>query len=155
MKHIHIMVAEDGPAEETLQRYMGALFAKAETLLPAADSGGLNERVRGAVLTLGISAHLKGYQYLVEAVSLAALEPERLDRLTKDLYPAVAERFGITPSKVERAIRHAIETAWQRGRVEQINQYFGCRVISRTDKPTSGELIALLTEQVRRETRRK
>ena len=104
------------------------------------------DRIGGILLSLGIPAHLKGFQYLREAVRLVLEQPERIRRLTKGLYPVVALRCGASASQVERAIRHAIEVGWNRGRVDALNTAFGCRVVIPEEKPSNGEFIALMVE---------
>ena len=89
-----------------------------------------------------------GYQYLREAVRMVVNDPDVINRITKELYPGIASKFSTSPSKVERAIRHAIEVAWIRGRVDAINAAFGCHVFSRDDKPTNGEFIALISDKM-------
>lgn len=93
-------------------------------------------------------AHIKGYQFLRDAILLTMNEPEYINAVTKRLYPEIAKKNGTTASRVERAIRHAIEVAWNRGRVESINKAFGCRVCSPEDKPTNGEFIAMLADRL-------
>ena len=93
---------------------------------------------------IGVPAHIRGYQYLREAVRLTLEKPEMINRITKELYPTVARRFGTSSSKVERAIRHAIEVAWGRGRIDVLDQVFGPNVCSLDNKPTNGEFIALV-----------
>jgi len=107
----------------------------------------LDERLAGLFLTIGIPAHIKGYQYLREAVKMVIETPDVINRITKELYPGVARRFGTSASKVERAIRHAIEVAWSRGRIDSLNKAFGCRVAVKEDKPTNGEFIAMLSDK--------
>lgn len=108
----------------------------------------LDERLANIFLSAGIPPHIKGYQFLREAVKQAINEPIMINNITKMLYPAVAERFNTSPSKVERAIRHAIEVAWSRGKIENINIVYGVKVFSRGDKPTNGELIALVSDKL-------
>lgn len=115
-----------------------------------ADTGtSLEERIANLFLTVGIPAHIKGYQYLREAVKMVIDNPELMGRITKELYPGIARRFGTTSSKVERAIRHAIEVAWNRGRIEALDEAFGRNVCSLDDKPTNGEFIALVSDRLR------
>ncbi len=109
----------------------------------------LEERIANLFLTVGIPAHIKGYQYLREAVKMVIDNPELMGRITKELYPGIAHRFGTTSSKVERAIRHAIEVAWNRGRIEALDEAFGRNVCSLDDKPTNGEFIALVSDRLR------
>ena len=109
----------------------------------------LEERIANLFLTVGIPAHIKGYQYLREAVKMVLEKPELMSRITKELYPGIARCFGTTSSKVERAIRHAIEVAWNRGRIEALDEAFGRNVCSLDDKPTNGEFIALVSDRLR------
>ena len=108
----------------------------------------LDERLAGLFLTVGIPAHIKGYQYLREAVKMVMDNPDVINRITKELYPGIAKHFGTTASKVERAIRHAIEVAWSRGRVDTLNKAFGCKVATPEDKPTNGEFIAMIADML-------
>ncbi|MGN0775569.1 MAG: sporulation transcription factor Spo0A [Candidatus Ventricola sp.] len=109
----------------------------------------LEERIANLFLTVGIPAHIKGYQFLREAVKMVIDNPDLMGRITKELYPGIAHRFGTTSSKVERAIRHAIEVAWNRGRIEALDEAFGKNVCSLDDKPTNGEFIALVSDRLR------
>ena len=113
------------------------------------DADTLEERIANLFLTVGIPAHIKGYQYLREAVKMVIDNPDLMGRITKELYPGIAHRFGTTSSKVERAIRHAIEVAWNRGRIEALDEAFGRNVCSLDDKPTNGEFIALVSDRLR------
>ncbi len=108
----------------------------------------VDDRMSNIFLSLGIPAHIKGYQFLREGVRLVIEQPDRINRITKELYPSIARRYATSPSKVERAIRHAIEVAWSRGRVESLNRAFGCRVAIPEDKPTNGEFIALIADKL-------
>jgi two-component system response regulator (stage 0 sporulation protein A) len=108
----------------------------------------LDDRISNIFLAMGIPAHIKGYQYLREGIKLVIETPEMIGGITKELYPAIARRFGTTSSKVERAIRHAIEVAWSRGRVDTLNKAFGCEVAQPDDKPTNGEFIALIADKL-------
>lgn len=108
----------------------------------------LDERLGSLFLTIGIPAHIKGYQYLRHGIKLVIEQPDMINRITKELYPSIAKHFGTSASKVERAIRHAIEVAWNRGRVDTLNRAFGCRVCTPEDKPTNGEFIAMLADKL-------
>ncbi len=110
--------------------------------------GAVEERITDLFLTLGIPAHIKGYLYLREGVRMVLENHELIGRITKELYPGIARRFDTSPSKVERAMRHAIEVAWSRGRLDAVNQMYGCRVFSREDKPTNGEFIAMVADKI-------
>ena len=116
--------------------------------LPTPPSPNVDDRMSNIFLSLGIPAHIKGYQFLREGVRLVIEQPDRINRITKELYPSIARRYATSPSKVERAIRHAIEVAWSRGRVESLNRAFGCRVAIPEDKPTNGEFIALIADKL-------
>lgn len=108
----------------------------------------LDERLGNLFLTIGIPAHIKGYQYLRHGIKLVIEQPDMINRITKELYPSIAKHFGTSASKVERAIRHAIEVAWNRGRVDTLNRAFGCRVCTPEDKPTNGEFIAMIADKL-------
>ncbi len=98
---------------------------------------------------LGVPAHIKGYHYLRSAILHCTEDAEMLECVTKLLYPTVAEEFQTTPSRVERAIRHAIEIAWDRGDVETLNSYFGFTVNTGKGKPTNSEFIALIADRIK------
>ncbi len=108
----------------------------------------VDEQITNLFLTLGIPAHIKGYQYLREAVRMVLDNHDLINRITKELYPGIARRFDTSASKVERAMRHAIEVAWTRGRLEAVNQMYGYRVFAREDKPTNGEFIAMVSDKL-------
>lgn len=108
----------------------------------------LDEKISNIFISIGIPAHIKGYQFLREAVKLAVEEPEIISSITKKLYPTIAERFDTSSSKVERGMRHAIEVAWNRGKIENINNIFGLKIYNRNEKPTNGELIALIADKM-------
>jgi two-component system response regulator (stage 0 sporulation protein A) len=121
---------------------------KVEVPLQQRRGKNLEERITNIFLVVGIPAHIKGYQFLREAIKMAVKEPEIINSITKKLYPGIAEHFDTTASKVERAIRHAIEVAWNRGKVENINDIFGYKVYTANDKPTNGEFIALVADKL-------
>lgn len=114
------------------------------------EKGGqnLDERITNIFLTIGIPAHIKGYHFLREAIKMVVGDNDIINRITKQLYPEIAVKFKTTPSKVERAIRHAIDVSWSRGRMESINQIFGYTVYTSNDKPTNGEFIALIADKL-------
>lgn len=116
-------------------------------------SQSLDEKLSSLFLTIGIPAHIKGYQFLREAVKMVIETPDIINRITKELYPGIGRRFNTTASKVERAIRHAIEVAWSRGRIDTLNRAFGCKVASKEDKPTNGEFIAMIADKLSMEQR--
>lgn len=98
---------------------------------------------------IGVPAHIKGYQYLREAIILSIDDTEMMNSVTKVLYPTVAKKFSTTPSRVERAIRHAIEVAWDRGDVDVLSSYFGYTIQSSRGKPTNSEFIAMISDKLR------
>ena len=108
----------------------------------------LDEKISNIFISIGIPAHIKGYHFLREAVKLAVEEPEIIGSITKRLYPTIAERFDTSSSKVERGMRHAIEVAWNRGKIENINSLFGLKIYNSNEKPTNGELIALIADKM-------
>ncbi len=108
----------------------------------------IEEKITNIFITVGIPAHIKGYQFLREAIKLAIANPEIINSITKKLYPTIAEKYDTSASKVERAIRHAIEVAWNRGKIENINNLFGIKVYSANEKPTNGEFIALVADKM-------
>ncbi|MDP2892615.1 MAG: sporulation transcription factor Spo0A [Bacillota bacterium] len=116
-------------------------------ILPA-NHLSMNEEITSIFLTVGIPAHIKGYHFLREAIKMVVDDSDLINSITKGLYPGVAKRFNTTSSKVERAIRHAIEVAWTRGRIENINTIFGYNIYTKNDKPTNGEFIALLADKL-------
>jgi len=98
---------------------------------------------------VGVPAHIKGYQYLREAIILSIEDTEMISSVTKVLYPTVAKTFKTTPSRVERAIRHAIEVAWDRGDVDVLSSYFGYTIQNQRGKPTNSEFIAMISDKLR------
>lgn len=112
------------------------------------ENKALDEKISNIFLTVGIPAHIKGYQFLREAIKMAIEKPEIVSSITKELYPSIAEKFQTSSSKVERAIRHAIEVAWNRGKIENINSIFGIKVYNQNEKPTNGEFIALVADKM-------
>lgn len=113
-----------------------------------AGTESVEEQITNLFLTIGIPAHIKGYQYLREAVRMVLENHEVINRITKELYPGIAKKFGTSASKVERAMRHAIEVAWTRGRLDTVNQMYGYKVFAKEDKPTNGEFISCVAEKL-------
>lgn len=106
------------------------------------------EKITNLFLSIGMPAHIKGYHHLREAILLTMENKEYLNHITKELYPAVARTFSTTPSKVERAIRHAIDVTWARGRLDEINRIFGAEIYTNNIKPTNSEFIALIADKL-------
>lgn len=104
--------------------------------------------VTSIIHEIGVPAHIKGYQYLREAIMIAVDDMEVINAITKVLYPQVAKTFSTTPSRVERAIRHAIEVAWDRGDLETLQRFFGYTVSNTKGKPTNSEFIALIADKL-------
>ena len=109
----------------------------------------LEQDVTNMIHEIGVPAHIKGYQYLREAIMMSVEDPSMISSITKILYPTIAKRFQTTPSRVERAIRHAIEVAWSRGRMETLDALFGYTIDTGKGKPTNSEFIALIADKIR------
>ena len=109
----------------------------------------LEQDVTDMIHEIGVPAHIKGYQYLREAIMMSVEDPGMISSITKILYPTIAKRFQTTPSRVERAIRHAIEVAWSRGRMETLDSLFGYTIDTGKGKPTNSEFIALIADKIR------
>ena len=104
--------------------------------------------VTSIIHDVGVPAHIKGYQYLREAIIMSVNDNEMLNSITKILYPSIAKKFQTTSSRVERAIRHAIEVAWNRGRMDTIDELFGYTINAEKGKPTNSEFIALIADKI-------
>ena len=109
----------------------------------------LEQDVTDMIHEIGVPAHIKGYQYLREAIMMSVDDPAMISSITKILYPTIAKRFQTTPSRVERAIRHAIEVAWSRGKMETLDALFGYTIDTGKGKPTNSEFIALIADRIR------
>lgn len=109
----------------------------------------LDIEVTNIIHQMGVPAHIKGYQYLRDAILFVIAEVNLLGAVTKELYPMIAEKYSTTPSRVERAIRHAIELAWDRGNVEMMNKFFGYTINLDRGKPTNSEFIAMVADKLR------
>ena len=120
-------------------------YEKVETL--SAET--LESEVTEIIHEVGVPAHIKGYQYLREAIIMSVNDMEMLNSITKILYPGIAKKYDTTPSRVERAIRHAIEVAWSRGKMDTIDEMFGYTINNGKGKPTNSEFIALITDRIR------
>lgn len=113
----------------------------------------LNVAVTNIIHEMGVPAHIKGYHYLRDAIIMVINEVNLLGAVTKELYPLIAKKYHTTPSRVERAIRHAIELAWDRGNVEMMNKFFGYTINLERGKPTNSEFIAMIADKLRIETK--
>ncbi|MDD7213741.1 MAG: sporulation transcription factor Spo0A [Clostridia bacterium] len=138
--------------EETLVKRVRDLFLtdKSDDVreVAANKSPALDEKISKIFISVGIPPHIKGYSYLREGIKLAVCDPDVINNITKKLYPMIGEKYSTTPSKVERAIRHAIEVAWARGRINNINDLFGVQTYLAGEKPTNGEFIALIADKM-------
>lgn len=109
----------------------------------------LETEITNIIHEVGVPAHIKGYMYLREAITMVVNDMELLSAVTKELYPSIAKKYNTTASRVERAIRHAIEVAWGRGQIEAINRLFGYTVHNDKGKPTNSEFIAIIADKLR------
>ena len=130
--------------ERVRQMVTGARPAEEDT-----RGQGLESTVTAIIHEIGVPAHIKGYQYLREAIMITVEDMDVINAVTKVLYPEVAKRFGTTASRVERAIRHAIEVAWDRGDLETLQRFFGYTVSNTKGKPTNSEFIAMISDRIR------
>lgn len=113
------------------------------------DDEPMTNKITSVLHNLGIPAHIKGFVYLRSAITMTVEDPELINYVTKLLYPKVAREFNTTTSRVERAIRHAIEVAWDRGELETLNAYFGYTISRQRGKPTNSEFIAMISDKLR------
>ncbi len=132
---------------DIIARRIIELFEKEEQISQPAEKR-IEEKITNIFITVGIPAHIKGYQFLREAIKLTINDPKIINNITKRLYPSIADIYSTSASKVERAIRHAIEVAWNKGKIENINDVFGLRVYDTNEKPTNGEFIALVADKM-------
>ena len=124
--------------------------ANSERSLSASEEAlDLETEITSIIHEIGVPAHIKGYMYLREAITMVVNDIELLSAITKELYPSIAKKYNTTASRVERAIRHAIEVAWARGQVEAINRLFGYTVCNEKGKPTNSEFIAIIADKLR------
>lgn len=127
----------------------GTLYQESFEVQSAPVQRDLEKDVTDMIHEIGVPAHIKGYQYLREAIMMSVEDVEMLSSITKILYPTIAKKFQTTPSRVERAIRHAIEVAWSRGRMETLDGLFGYTINTGKGKPTNSEFIALIADKIR------
>ena len=153
-KSFQIMITVDTEERKETQGSQSAqekvVFAKTQP--PVVRD--LEKDVTDMIHEIGVPAHIKGYQYLREAIMMAVDDIEMLGSITKVLYPTIAKKFQTTPSRVERAIRHAIEVAWNRGKTDTIDELFGYTISNGKGKPTNSEFIALIADKIRLEYKR-
>lgn len=108
----------------------------------------IDEKISNIFTTIGIPPHIKGFSYLREGIKMAVEDPTIINKVTKELYPKIGQKYSTSASKVERAIRHAIEVAWNRGRTDAISSIFGARVYIGNERPTNSEFIALVADKL-------
>lgn len=120
-----------------------------ETAVSSNGPMDLETEITSIIHEIGVPAHIKGYMYLREAITMVVNDMELLSAVTKELYPSIAKKYNTTASRVERAIRHAIEVAWGRGQVEVINKLFGYTIQGDKGKPTNSEFIAIIADRLR------
>ena len=141
-KEFQIMITvPSGTKEEDIQA--------ADAVIQTSVVRDLEKDVTDMIHEIGVPAHIKGYQYLREAIMMSVQDVEMLGSITKVLYPTIAKKYQTTPSRVERAIRHAIEVAWSRGRMETLDALFGYTINTGKGKPTNSEFIALIADKIR------
>lgn len=139
-KEFQIMITV--PAGKNLVKTENTRVSKVET-------HDLEKDVTDMIHEIGVPAHIKGYQYLREAIMMSVEDGEMLNSITKILYPSIAKKYQTTSSRVERAIRHAIEVAWSRGKMETLDSLFGYTISVGKGKPTNSEFIALIADKIR------
>ena len=133
---------------ERLEEIRGGEMLRLPAIPRRNDKASIESLVTGIIHEIGVPAHIKGYQYLREAIIIAVNDMDVINAITKVLYPQVAKTFQTTPSRVERAIRHAIEVAWDRGDLDTLQRFFGYTVSNTKGKPTNSEFIALIADKL-------
>lgn len=146
-KEFQIMITVPSGAKEEMPQ-------EADKMVMPFTARDLEKDVTDMIHEIGVPAHIKGYQYLREAIMMSVEDVEMLGSITKVLYPTIAKKYQTTPSRVERAIRHAIEVAWSRGRMETLDALFGYTINTGKGKPTNSEFIALIADKIRLQYRR-
>ena len=141
--------------EQSLRAEATAMLLESQEPVPAQlQPVDLETRVTEIIHEIGVPAHIKGYHYLRSAIMRATQDKYLIEAITKELYPSIAKEFCTTPSRVERAIRHAIEVAWDRGDIETLQKWFGWTVSNTKGKPTNSEFIALVSDKLRLEMKK-
>ncbi|MDB2105990.1 sporulation transcription factor Spo0A [Clostridium paraputrificum] len=134
---------------ETKRRSVSTQVVEREAAATSRGPIDLETEITSIIHEIGVPAHIKGYMYLREAITMVVNDMELLSAVTKELYPSIAKKYNTTASRVERAIRHAIEVAWGRGQVDAINKLFGYTVHNEKGKPTNSEFIAIIDDKLR------
>ena len=146
-----ILQMDDSGVNQYVHLRDTANLRKSLVLKDALMNNELEIDITNIIHEIGVPAHIKGYQFLRDAITLVVTKPEFLNAVTKELYPTVAAMNNTTPSRVERAIRHAIELAWNRGRIETLESLFGYTIKNDKGKPTNSEFIAIIADNLRLE----
>lgn len=162
-KNIFVNIVDENVKEFDLYKeIIGISKSKAKDITVITDEENegkernrLEMMVTDIIHEIGVPAHIKGYQYLRSSIIMSVNDMEMLNSITKLLYPSIAKMYKTTPSRVERAIRHAIEVAWSRGKTDTINELFGYTISSGRIKPTNSEFIALIADKIRLDTKAK
>ena len=134
---------------ETKRRSVSTQVVEREAAATSRGPIDLETEITSIIHEIGVPAHIKGYMYLREAITMVVNDMELLSAVTKELYPSIAKKYNTTASRVERAIRHAIEVAWGRGQVDAINKLFGYTIHNEKGKPTNSEFIAIIADKLR------
>ena len=150
---VHYFMAKPCSLNLVVTRMKEILSAEDEKQKPQRAEINIEALVTSVIHEIGVPAHIKGYQYLREAIKIAVNDMEVINAITKVLYPQVAKTFATTPSRVERAIRHAIEVAWDRGDLEVLQSFFGYTISNTKGKPTNSEFIALIADKLQLQIR--
>ncbi len=143
----------DELAQNIVRLFRRSTNAQKGGIKAGADDFSLEVKVTEILHQIGVPAHIKGYHYLRDSIIMSIEKPEIINAVTKQLYPSVAKKYSTTSSRVERAIRHAIEVAWDRGDVEVLNSYFGYTIQGSRGKPTNSEFIAMISDKLRLQMR--
>lgn len=147
-KYVFVKPCDPGMVAETIAKFSKSPFGGDGAMWSEYELE-IEKRVTDIIRQIGVPAHIKGYHYIRKAIVLAIQNPEIINSITKVLYPTVANIYNTSPSRVERAIRHAIEVAWDRGDVETLNNYFGYTVHNERGKPTNSEFVAMISDRMR------
>lgn len=145
-KEFQIMITV--PSEKDRQE-LAAASQPTGVVKAAVKEHDLEQDVTDMIHDIGVPAHIKGYQYLRDAIMMSVEDPTMISAITKILYPTIAKKYQTTSSRVERAIRHAIEVAWSRGRMETLDNLFGYTIDTGKGKPTNSEFVALIADRIR------
>ena len=146
VRYLMMKPCDAGELVDRLEEFRS--WESCRTIERQSDKTSIESLVTGIIHEIGVPAHIKGYQYLREAIIIAVEDMDVINAITKVLYPQVAKTFQTTPSRVERAIRHAIEVAWDRGDLDTLQRFFGYTVSNTKGKPTNSEFIALIADKL-------